>query len=488
LPEDKREENAMSKPEKNRPARMLAFTIVWAGQMVSMLGTGMTRFALTIWAWQVTGEATALALVGFFSFAPLVLFSPFAGALVDRWNRKLVMMLSDLAAGLATIAILLLFVTDNLQIWHLYLAGAFAGTFEAFQFPAYSAAVSTMLPKSQYTRANGMLGLAESVSHIAAPLLAGFLLVAIDLNGILVVDIVTFLVAIGTLLLVHIPQPVGTEAGRQGQGNLWQESLYGFRYIIERPSLLGLQLIFSAGNFIGAAAFVLLPALILARTGNNEVVLGSIQSIVGIGGVIGGVMLSIWGGPKRRIHMLLLSWMLAGLLGELLMGLGQTFLIWGISAFCFGFFIPLINGSNQAIWQAKVVPDVQGRVFAARRMIAQISSPVAMLLIGPAVDYILEPAMMPGGGLAATFGALVGTGPGAGLGLMFAISGFLIAVIGLSGYTFQVVRYAEDILPDHDTLAVSPTPAVRPQKDAVRPAKDVEVEGVDGEGVVNPTA
>jgi DHA3 family macrolide efflux protein-like MFS transporter len=120
---------------------MLAFTIVWLGQMVSMLGTGMTRFAITIWAWQTTGEATTLALVGLFSYGPAVLFSPVAGALVDRWPRKIAMMVSDLAAGLSTIAIFLLFTTDRLEIWHLYLAGALAGTFEAFQFPAciYSA-------------------------------------------------------------------------------------------------------------------------------------------------------------------------------------------------------------------------------------------------------------------------------------------------------------------------------------------------------------
>jgi MFS family permease len=190
--------------------------------MVSMLGTGMTRFAITIWAWQVTGEATAVALVGFFSFGPAVLLSPIAGALVDRWNRKLVMMLSDLAAALSTLIIFLLFSAGQLQIWHLYLAGALAGAFEAFQFPAYSAAITTMLPKRHYARANGMLGLTEPASQIVSPLLAGFLLPLIDLNGILAIDLITFLAAIGALLLVRIPQPATTEAGRQGQGSLWQ--------------------------------------------------------------------------------------------------------------------------------------------------------------------------------------------------------------------------------------------------------------------------
>ncbi len=155
--------------QSTRPSGMTGFTVVWVGQMISMLGTGMTRFALTIWAWQLTGSATALALVGFFSFGPIVLFSPIAGALVDRWNRKLVMMLSDLAAGMSTVAIFVLYATGHLEIWHLYVAGAFAGTFESFQWPAYSAAITTMVDKKHYARASGMLSLAESISGIAAP-------------------------------------------------------------------------------------------------------------------------------------------------------------------------------------------------------------------------------------------------------------------------------------------------------------------------------
>jgi MFS family permease len=447
---------------------MVAFTVVWLGQIVSLLGTGMTRFALTIWAWQVTGEATALALVAFFSFGPTVLLSPIAGALVDRWNRKLVMMLSDLAAGLSSIVILILFATDHLQIWHLYIAGAFAGAFEAFQFPAYSATVSTMLPKNQYTRANGMLGLTEPTSQIVAPLLAGILLTVLGLSGILIIDIITFSVAIGALLAVHIPQPTTSEAGRQGRGNLWQESVYGFRYIFERPSLLGLQLVFLAGNFVASGVYALVPALILARTGNNELILGTVQSMLGIGGVAGGVLLSLWGGPARRIHSLLISWILAGLMGEFLMGLGRDPLVWSISAFCSGFFIPFINGSNQAIWQAKVAPDVQGRVFATRRLIAQISAPLALLLVGPLADHIFEPAMRPGGSLAHLFGGVVGVGPGAGLGLLFTLVGLLITLIAVGGYAFPVIRNVEDVLPDHD-LATTPTDPNPPTKTILEP-------------------
>lgn len=436
-----------------RPTGMLAFTVVWVGQVISLLGTGMTRFALTIWAWQVTGSATALALVAFFSFGPVVVLSPIAGALVDRSNRKLVMMLSDLASGLSTVVILLLYVTGYLRIWHLYVAGAFAGAFESFQFPAYSAAVTMMLPKEQYARASGMMSLAESASNIFSPLLAGMLLGFIGIAGIMAIDVFTFLVAIGALLMVHIPQPAATEAGHAGQGSIWKEAAYGFRYILERPSLLGLQLAFFATNLTSTFGWTLLPAMILARTANNELVLGSVQSAGGIGGLVGGLLLSIWGGPKRRVHGVLLGMALASLLGQVPMGLGRGPLVWTVAGFFSLFFVPILNGSNQAIWQAKVAPDVQGRVFATRRLIAQISAPAAMLITGPLADYVFEPAMMPNGALADAFAWLVGTGPGAGMGLMLVVSGLLGTLAGLGGYAFRAVRDAEDILPDHDAKA-----------------------------------
>lgn len=441
--------------QSNRPSGMTGFTVVWVGQVISMLGTGMTRFALTIWAWQLTGSATALALVGFFSFGPIVIFSPIAGALVDRWNRKLVMMLSDLAAGLSTVAIFLLYATGHLEIWHLYVAGAFAGTFESFQFPAYSAAITTMVDKKHYARASGMLSLAESISGIAAPALAGLLLVAIGINGILIIDIVTFVAAILALLMVAIPQPPRTAEGAEGSGSLWHESIYGFRYILARPSLLGLQMLFFMSNLLGTLGFTLLAPMILARTDSNSVILGTVQSAFGVGGVVGGLLLATWGGPKRRVHGVLLGFIGVSLLGQTLMGLGQILPVWVMAAFFFSAIIPILNGSNQAIWQQKVAPDVQGRVFATRRLIAQITAPLAMLMAGPLADFVFEPGMMAGGSMAATFGWLVGTGPGAGMALIFVLSGLLGGFIGIVGYFSPTIRNAEDILPDH--VVASPT-------------------------------
>lgn len=432
-----------------RPAGMRAFLVIWFGQLISMLGSGMTRFALTIWAWQETQSATALALVAFFSFAPMVILSPVAGALVDRWPRKLVMMASDLAAGLSTVVLLILYSTGNLEIWHLYVAGAFAATFESFQFPAYSAAITTMVDKSQYARTSGMIGMADAASGILTPALAGLLLVVIGINGVMVIDIVTFVFAIGALLFVHIPQPEPSAAEDEKPSSLWRDSFFGFRHIFQRPSLLGLQLVFLGVNLASPLAFTLLPPFVLTRTDDNSVALGIVQATLSVGGLAGGLLISAWGGPKQRIHGVLTGMIVSGLFGIAVIGLGRTLPLWVVGAFVTFVAMQVVNASNQAIWQSKIPPHLQGRVFSVRRMIAQISAPLAVLLAGPLADRVFEPAMMPGGILAGIFGGLVGTGPGAGMALIFVFMGIFTSIVGLIGYLVAAVRRVEELIPDH---------------------------------------
>jgi hypothetical protein len=180
------------------------------------------------------------------------------------------------------------------------------------------------------------------------------------------------------------------------------------------------------------------------------VVLGSVLSTLGIGGVAGALLLSAWGGPRRRIHGVLLGMALGSLFGAGLLGLGRGLLLWSAGAFFDAFFVPFINGSNQAIWQSKVAPDVQGRVFAVRRLIAQITAPLAMLLAGPLADRVFEPAMQPGGALAGVFGWLVGNEPGSGMSLIMLITGLLGVGVGLAGYLIPKIRDVETLLPDHD--------------------------------------
>lgn len=435
----------------NRPAGMFGFTFVWLGQIVSVLATNMSVFALTIWVFEETGSATALGLMQVFFITPLLIITPFAGVMVDRHNRKLMMMVSDLMAGLATIAILVLQAFGVLEVWHLYVAAIFQGLGNAFQWPAYSAAISTMIPKEKYGRANGMMSLIEVGPGVLAPMLAGALLPLIGLTGILSLDVATFVLAILVLLFVHIPQPPRTVEGAQAQGNILKEAVFGFRYIFARPSLLGLQLVFFFGNLCAGIAYTVLAPMILLRTGNDSVSLGLVQSAGAIGGIVGGVLMSAWGGFKRRVHGVLGGWIIASFFFAL-MGLGTWVPFWVATNALSALFVPLINGSNQAIWQSKVAPDVQGRVFSARTLIAWMTNPISPLIAGTLADYVLEPAMRAPSSLSSLFGWLLPPGPGAGMGLLIFFSCLGGILAGLAGYFIHPIRHAEDILPDHDVM------------------------------------
>ena len=436
----------------NRPTGMFGFTIVWLGQLVSVLATNMSAFALTIWVFQKTGSATALGLVQVFFITPFLIITPFAGVMVDRHNRKLMMMVSDVVAGMATIAILVLQAFGALQVWHLYIAAIFQGLGNAFQWPAYSATISTMIPKEKLGRANGMMSLIDMGPGILAPMLAGALLPVIGLVGILSVDVTTFVFAVLVLLFVHIPQPRRTEEGAQAQGNIFKEAAFGFRYIFARPSLLGLQLVFFFGNLCAGVAFTVLAPMILLRTGNDSATLGLVQSAGAIGGVVGGIAMSAWGGFKRRVHGVLAGWAISSFFFAL-MGLTKWIPLWIALNALSSVLVPLINGSNQAIWQSKVAPDVQGRVFSARTLIAWMTNPISPLIGGTLGDYVLEPAMRTSSGLSSLFGWLVPAGPGAGMGLLIFLSCLGGILAGLIGYFVYPIRHAEDILPDHDLIA-----------------------------------
>lgn len=435
----------------NRPTGMFGFTLVWLGQIISVLATNMSLFALTIWVFEKTGSATALGLMQVFFITPLLIITPFAGVLVDRHNRKLMMMVSDLTAGLATISILILQALGVLEVWHLYAAAIFQGLGNAFQWPAYSAAISTMIPKEKYGRANGMMSLVDMGPQVLSPMLAGALLPVFGLTGILSIDVTTFILAILVLFFVHIPQPPRTVEGAQAEGNILKEAVFGFRYIFARPSLLGLQLVFFFGNLCAGIAYTILAPMILLRTGNDAVSLGLVQSAGAIGGVVGGIAMSAWGGFKRKVHGVLGGWIVSSFFLAL-MGLGTWVPFWIATNALSALFVPLINGSNQAIWQSKVAPDVQGRVFSARTLIAWLTNPISPLIAGTLADYVLEPAMRTQSGLSSALGWLIPPGPGAGMGLLIFISCLGGILAGLTGYFIHSIRHAEDILADHDMM------------------------------------
>jgi len=438
---------------QHRLSGMLGFSIVWIGQIVSVLASGMTAFAMTIYMYQQTHSATAMAFVQVAYITPFLLMSPVAGVMVDRYNRKLMMMVSDIASGLATLSLFILYFTGYLQYWHLYIAVAVSGIGTTFQWPAYSAAISTMVSKEQYGRANGMMSLIEAGPGVLSPFLAGAMIPLIKIGGILFIDTITFGIAILALSLVFVPQPPKTLVGQEAQGSFWKEAAFGFKYIFARPSLLGLQMVFFFGNLFLGIGFAVLAPMLLARTGQNTVALGSVESAASIGMVIGGIGMSAWGGFKRRVHGVLLGWMVSSIFGSVIFGFGRGLPVWIPAILLGGLFGPLINGSNQAIWQAKVAPDLQGRVFSARRLIAWFTNPISPIIGGTLADFVLEPAMKAqNSGLAQLFGPLFGSGPGAGMSLLIVICGVGGFLVGLAGYFIPAIRDAEVVLPDHDAL------------------------------------
>jgi len=440
---------------------MFGFTIVWLGQIVSVLASSMTGFGLSLWMYKQTESATAMGLLQVAFITPFLLLSPIAGVMVDRYNRKLMMMISDLAAVVGTSFILIMYATGHLQFWHLYISAILNGLGNTFQWPAYSAAISTMIPKEQYGRANGLMSLLDSGPGILAPMLAGILLAIPNLNGmvwILMIDVATFFIAIGALLIVHVPQPEKTKEGQKESGNFWREASYGFTYIFKRPSLLGLQLIFFFGNVFSGIQWTVLTPMILARTSQNSLIFGSVQTAGAIGGVVGGLIMSAWGGFKKRVHGVLVGHILIGISGMLL-GIATGLPLWIPAIVLVNLLVPLINSSNQSIWQSKVAPDVQGRVFSARRLIAWFAQPVTPIIGGTLADFVMEPAMQGTSGLSTTFSWLLGTGPGAGMGLLTVFACLGVTLVGMTGYFIPAIRNVETILPDHDKLEKAAAPA-----------------------------
>lgn len=432
---------------------MKTFLIIWIGQLVSRIGTAMTRFALIIWAYQQTGEATTIALLGFASFVPMVVASPFAGVWVDRLDRRRVMQLTDLGAGLITLILLSLHTTGDLEIWYLYLAAGLAGSFEAFQIPAYTAASSILLPKEAYARASGLRSLAEFGGDIAAPILGGLLLTASGIGAVMVFDVATFVIALATLVMVRVPPPAPAPNEKGTPASFNRELRVGFHYIRRRPGLLAFALVMTAINlFANLTWFSIMPAMVLARSGNDELALASVQSAMGVGGLLGAILIGLWGGPRNRVHGMLLGIITSFVVGDMVLAVGRTAPMWMIAAASGAFFIPLIRSSYEAIWQSKVNPALQGRVFSVRDMMTRSTAPVGYLLGGILADHVMEPALAAGGPLAPTLGRLVGTGPGAGMALMFLLSATIAIALCLGAYLVPAVRRVDHELPDHDLV------------------------------------
>jgi len=433
---------------------MKGLFIIWLGQIVSGIASSIMAVTLPIWIFGVTGSGTAVGLLEFFFFGSYLLSVLFAGILIDRYNRKMMMLVYDFVS-LSAMAILLVLQTGGiLQVWHLYVAAVFQGIGYAFQSPSYSAAISSMIPKKEFIRANGLMSLLNDGPEIFGPLLAGGLYVIVGLNGILALNLLAFVFSIGALLFVDVPAAQQSREDQRSQKMFLKQTLYGIKYIFRRPGLLGLQLIFFMGNLFSGIALstaALFPMLLL-RTGNDTETVGIIQSVGALMAVLGGLYLTTWGsGIKRPVHAILFGWMISSMIGLTILGLGQTFFIWLVAIAINAVFEPVVNVSMDAFLQTKIPPHVQGRVFSASDFLSQALIPFTPLLAGLFGDRIFEPAMQQGGSLVDTFGWLVGTGPGSGFGLLILLCGVGGTLIGLSGFLVKDIRNLDRRMPDYQS-------------------------------------
>jgi len=301
-----------------------------------------------------------------------------------------------------------------------------------------------LVPRKDLTRANGMTQMTNALGNLVPPLIAGLLFGLIGLKGIMLIDFITYFAAMGTVIISKIPQPERVEP--QEKESQWHEAMAGWRYLKSTGGLLGLVFYFAVVNFMINYAAVLTSPMVLAKF--SPAILGYIQTAGGVGMLIGSILLSVWGGPKKKI-VSILTFVSISSIGLVIAGLRPNAYLIAIGYFVLLFLIPLASGSSQAIFQTKVPLDLQGRVYAMRGMISRSMMPLAFLTAGPLADLVFEPMLREGGLLANTFiGQLIGVGPGRGIGLIFIIAGLGTIVISLIAYMNPALRHIETRIPD----------------------------------------
>jgi MFS transporter, DHA3 family, macrolide efflux protein len=451
---------------------MRTFLIIWAGQLVSLFGSGLTSFALAVWLYEQTGAATPFAVTVLLANLPRIVLAPFAGALVDRWNRRRVMILADSGSALVTVAAAVLLFTGELSIGAVYLIAFCNSIFGTFQEPAFTASMTLLVPKKELTRTNGLMQMGQAVEMLLVPLVAGILFLVIGLRGIILLDFATYLVAMAALLLVEIPQPPPATAVADRPTTIWKDAVYGWHYLRLRTGLLGLLFYFALVNFLLNSVTVLVVPLVL--TLGNAGSLGAVQTAGGVGLLAGSILVSAWGGPQKRI-LAVIGFISLSAFGLLAVGLSPSLYLVGSGLFLLLFFISMASAASQAIFQVKVEPAVQGRVFAIRSMVSHSMMPLGFVVAGFGADRMFEPWMAEGGLLAPTLiGQLLGVGPGRGIGVMFLLSGIVLLVAGVLAYAHPRIRRIEEELPDcvGDT-AVADAAAVPAIEDALKSPEGV---------------
>jgi MFS family permease len=432
--------------------RLRTFYILTITQVISLIGSRMTGVAVGIRVFNDTGDSTPLLLASFFAALPLMVGGGLAGVLVDRWQRRRVLIASDAGQAVGTFLLLLSFASGRFQLWQLYAATFLQGLLGMLQRPAMEASVTMLVPEGHRDRANAIRQITGPAAGMIAPVIAGFAYAAIGVTGVMAIDLVTFVLAIVVVSLIRIPQPVQTHEGLAAQGSVWQEMRGAFRFLWTRRVLFYLMIYAACLNFALSGPLNLTTPYVLTLTG-SEGTLGTLLGTMNVGIVLGGIAMGVWGGTRPRIHGIMIG-VLFRATWLFLFGIARTPLMLGIALFFVLFTNALIDASFMSIVQLKVPPDMQGRVFALLFQMMYIANPLSLLLTGPLVDRVLEPAV--GAPWWKVVAPLVGSHPGSGMGLLISAAGIAIVILTLAVYAWPQTRSVEADLPDYAVHAAGP--------------------------------
>lgn len=426
-----------------------SFILIWIGQVLSIIGSNLTGFAMSVWVYQQTGSVTKFSIVVLFTTLPGLVITPLVGTLIDRWDRGWLMIASNVWAACNTLGVAALFFFGRQRIWHICLLAAAFSMSSAVISPAFTASISLLVPKRHLGRASGMMQFGEAAAQIVAPLLGGFLVLTIKIYGVLLIDFITYTIAITTLLVVGMPSPT-THAREKNPNQSWlREAAFGWTYLIQRPGLFGLLLFLGVTNFTATMSNLLITPMVLSFA--NVSIYGMLISVMGVGLVAGSVLMSIWGGPRRRVYGVFVYGFLLGI-SQILEGLRPQAWLIGTGLLIGGLIAPVANGCIIPILQTKTLPEIQGRVFATIRLVSWCAIPVAYLVAGPLADKVFKPLLYENGSLAGSLGKVIGVGPGRGIGLLLIVLGVGTILTTFKAYfhprLFNIEVEVPDALPD----------------------------------------
>ncbi|HEY3473750.1 MAG TPA: MFS transporter [Anaerolineales bacterium] len=395
------------------------FFTIWAGQAMSLFGSALVQFALIWWLTQESGSATVLAIATLVGMLPQIILGPFAGALVDRGNRRIIIIAADATIAAFSLLLAYLFATGMVQIWHIYTVMAIRALGGAFHYPAMSASTPLMVPKEQLTRINGLNQALQGVNSLLAPPIGALLLSILPTQGILLIDVGTAMLAILPLLFIPIPQPERHEDHLQGKPTLFTDVRNGLAYIRTIPGFMAIIFMALFLNFLLVPSAALVPLLVTKHFGKGAIELGLMESAMGVGIIAGGILLSIWGGFKKKMATSLVG--IVGLgIGVMLIGFAPAdlFLLAIVGNITLGLMLPIANGPIGALMQAIVRPDMQGRVMSLVSSGATAISPLGLLIAGPFSDWL-------------------------GIRVWFWMGGILCVLIALSAFFVPVIMNVE---------------------------------------------